>query len=434
VLICSGFIILLITRERMFLIGLRQAYFTTKTNAARLSSRVVLFLSVPDDAFKEQNLVRFFGAGAQRSWPVHELKELEKLVDNRDNHASQLEGSEMQFIRTICEKQNKKAQGSHGSNGQTPIDGERVKWYDEDARPRHRLWPYFWRKADSIDSARNDLSKVVNQIQDARESQSGNSSERRSGAIFIEYKDQATAHQAYQQFLHPAPLSLQPRYVGVQPKEVLWHNLTVESSLRITYSYLAFALILATIIFWAIPIGLVATLSNLQYLADNVSWLSWINNLSPSVLNLLTGLLPPLLVSTLVSYVPYIFRCKFSSPYINEANVTKTSSSNPVSRPCQRSKRRYRSGTSPFKSFKYSLSPLFHREPSRSRQRYSTNRALHQHFWHKICQRRQISTSHTSYFRVRPMQPNTFSTIPTWVCMCSMTSSLIARQGRSTIV
>ncbi|KAI9876392.1 MAG: hypothetical protein M1823_007291, partial [Watsoniomyces obsoletus] len=101
---------------------------------------------------------------------------------------------------------------------------------------------------------------------------------------------------------------MQEKFISIQPKEVLWKNLNMKPSQRVSYWYLATALAAATTIFWVIPVGLVGTLSNIDYLTDKVHFLRFINNLPAPVLGFLTGFVPPFLLSTLVSYVPYFFR------------------------------------------------------------------------------------------------------------------------------
>lgn len=54
----------------------------------------------------------------------------------------------------------------------------------------------------------------------------------------------------------------------------------------------------------------VGVFSNVAYLAKRYEWLSWLDNLPEPVKGLLTGLVPPTLLSLLSSWVPKIFRCK----------------------------------------------------------------------------------------------------------------------------
>ncbi|KIW11665.1 hypothetical protein PV08_10967 [Exophiala spinifera] len=293
-----AFIMLLITRERLFVVGLRQAYQTVTLNATRLSARVVMFLSVPSDGLRPENLQRYYGKDAVRSWPVSKLGHLESKVDKRNSKVDKLEEAQVDLLR----RANKK-----GHVYRNDHDGAAVITSVQDHRPIHRTHYVLGDKIDSISHLQEDVTSVVSDVEKIREA--GVHERRvRHGAVFVEFKDQVSAHLAFQQVRHASPLTLQPKFIGVQPKEVLWQNLTLDPSLRITYSYLAIALALATIILWSIPVGIIGTISNINYLTEKFHWLRFINKLPEPVLALLTGLVPPLLLSTVVSYVPYFFK------------------------------------------------------------------------------------------------------------------------------
>src|SRR5436309_15859513 len=87
----------LVTRERIFLIGLRQAYLLSKSNATRLSSRTMLFLSAPKEVVHEENLRRIFGNEARRHWIVTKLDDIESLVSDRNDSAMMLEAAEVKW-------------------------------------------------------------------------------------------------------------------------------------------------------------------------------------------------------------------------------------------------------------------------------------------------------------------------------------------------
>lgn len=176
-------------------------------------------------------------------------------------------------------------------------------------------------KIDSISQIREQITAIVSEVDDVRHADSSEPT-KRTGAIFVEFKDQASAHQAFQQVRHPSPLSLQPKYIGILPKEVAWQNLRISPSLRITYSYLAIGVAVATIILWSIPVGIIGTISNINYLTEKFHFLRFINNLPDSILGLLTGLVPPLLLSTVVSYVPYFF--KYVAALSGQPTATET--------------------------------------------------------------------------------------------------------------
>ncbi|RVX70907.1 hypothetical protein B0A52_06064 [Exophiala mesophila] len=289
-----GFIMLLITRERMFVIGLRQAYQATPQNASRLSSRVVLFLSVPPDWLKPEHLQRHFGPDAIRSWNVSSLEDVEQIVATRDAKVDQLEQAELKFL--------KKRHRKHSAD-----TGGRSSDEATEDRPQHRSYVVVGQKSDTIALLRQELPEIASDLAQRRRADKSSPSHG-YGTMFVEFKDQVSANQAFQQFHHPAPFALQPKFIGVQPKEVLWQNLNLEPAVRVSYSYIAIAVAVATIILWSIPVGIIGTISNLNYLTDKVRFLRFLNDLPDPILGLITGLVPPLLLSTVVSYVPYYFK------------------------------------------------------------------------------------------------------------------------------
>ncbi|KEF56826.1 uncharacterized protein A1O9_07016 [Exophiala aquamarina CBS 119918] len=291
-----GFIVLLITRERLFVVGLRQAYQTIPLNASRLSSRVVLFLSVPSECLEDENLQRYFGQDSVRSWPVSNLEHVEKLASKRDVSIEDLEQAELKLLKKGQKKQSRSFNGAGDSGNLNHRD-----------RPAHRSNYLVGKRIDTISRLREQLPDIISDLDRVRRADS-NGRNTCTGAIFIEYKDQAAAHQAFQQVRHPSLFALQPKYIGVLPKEVIWQNLNLDPSLRITYSYIAIGVAIATIVLWSIPIGIIGTISNINYLTDKVRFLRFINNLPDPILGLITGLVPPLLLSTVVSYVPYFFK------------------------------------------------------------------------------------------------------------------------------
>jgi hypothetical protein len=298
----------LVARERIFLIGLRQAYLLSKSNAARLSSRTVLFLSAPKEV-NEENLRRIFGDGARKHWMVTDLDAVESLVSSRNDSAMMLEAAEVKWSRNLNKKRLQNSPKSNSSNGYRLEDGGDISSIDKESRPTHRLTPLVGKRVDTIQWSRNQVSEKASEVQKTRELAS-NDNPKHGRAVFVEFANQAAAQRAYQQLSFHKPLHLDPRYIGVLPKEVIWKNLSFSTAHRISKGYVATAFIAATILLWSIPIGIVGTISNINYLTEQFHFLRFINNLPDSVLGLITGLLPPYLISEMVSYVPKFFRCE----------------------------------------------------------------------------------------------------------------------------
>jgi len=273
-LICVAFIMFLVARERLWLIGLRQAWNLSKPNAKRLSSRVVLFLSAPTESLKEQNMGFYFGDDAVRIWPATKSEALEKLVTERNAKAEKLEAAETAYIVKASKKSKKTAKAK-----------------------------------TKIEELRRQIKEKNVDIQFLRENYELPDAHG-AASVFVEFRTQAAAQQAYQQLSSTDIFALSPRFTGVVPGEVIWDNLTIPPASRVTKEYLAHAIVAATIIWWSIPTAIVGAISNVSYLAENVKGLAFLNDLPDTVIGLLTGLVPPLLVSLLSTYVPSIFRCE----------------------------------------------------------------------------------------------------------------------------
>ena len=299
-----------VVRERIFSIGLRQAYLLARPNAARLSSRTVLFLSAPSEALDEANLHDYFGAEARKSWPVTDYTKVQRLVDQRDNLAMKLEGAEIQLTQNTNQKRLQALRGDTRNylTGRDPSYWQRAS---DKLRPRHKLKPVVGERVDTINWSRRSVSELEPKISRAREPHPHGDIESAS-AIFVEFSTQAAAQTAYQQVPHHLPLQMSPRFIGMRPRDIIWENLSIATSSGIVRTYAATALIAAIILFWSIPVGLIAAISSIDKLTEKFPFLRFINNLPHSLLGVITGLLPSLLLSTVIAYIPAIFSCKSS--------------------------------------------------------------------------------------------------------------------------
>jgi hypothetical protein len=116
-------IMLLIARERLLLIGTRQAYLLSESHSKKLSARTVLFLNVPKDALLSENLEGYFGKHAERAWPVKDPGEIAGLAQKRNDAAIQLESAEFDLIVSTNKKRRR------GSNPASSLENGRTATY-----------------------------------------------------------------------------------------------------------------------------------------------------------------------------------------------------------------------------------------------------------------------------------------------------------------
>jgi len=309
-----GFVLFMITRESIYFINLRQAYLLSASYASRISSRTVLFTSVPAEFTDEINIRRILGNSlVSRVWIATDCGELDDLVSDRTKAATKLEVAETKLIRNANGariKANKKG----GKNSNTSADTERGfdgQWLNPKKRPTHRLKPLIGKKVDTIDWCRQELPRLDAKIQKSQAEHRA-ATAKKLNSVFVEFFSVADAQAAYQTLTHHQPLHMAPRYTGMSPKEIIWGNLRIKWWERVIRKILAIAFITALIVFWAIPVAAVGAISNIQGLANSNSstwhWLSFINSIPKVVLGVVTGLLPVVLLAVLMSLLPVILR------------------------------------------------------------------------------------------------------------------------------
>jgi calcium permeable stress-gated cation channel len=184
-------------------------------------------------------------------------------------------------------------------------------WVPASARPSHRPLANYLRRVDTIKWTRSRI-KVLN-VQIAklrRQHRAGRGSS--MNAVFVEFDSLANAQAAYQILAHHQPLHMSPRFIGIRPHEIVWSALRMKWWERIIRRFLVMGTIAAAIIFWSIPATFVGIASNVKFLATNIPFLSWIQDLPATIVNVVQGLLPALALSLLMAIVPMLLRgeCK----------------------------------------------------------------------------------------------------------------------------
>jgi len=304
------FVMFTIARERLWLIGLRQAWAMSKKNASKLSSRTVLFLSCPRDALQESNMHHFFGDNAVRIWPVTGVASLEALVSDRDSKLKQLEEAEVSLIQSARKKMINERKKNKLQNVDEPTYESLSSTVKKAIRPKHRSTYYpTSERVDAIHWFREVIKKNESIIEESRQRHEQEESQG-PAAVFVEFKTISDAQQAFLQVPSTEILALSPRYLDVSPKEIIWQNLTIPPARRISQEGIATTIVILLIVFWSIPSGFIGIISNISYLAENVEWLAWLKNLPDPIIGLLSGLVPALLTSLLSKYAAKIIRCK----------------------------------------------------------------------------------------------------------------------------
>lgn len=327
-----GFIIYMITRESLYYITLRQAYLVSPLYANRISSRTVLFSSVPAEYLREDIIRQLLGDTIIRNvWIHRHITKVKEKVEERDKVAMMLEKAEIKLIKD-ANKARRKASKRGGDNTGEELKALRVEsrpssrrdsdasdtvashWVKPTQRPTHRLKFLVGKKVDTIDWARQALRRLIPEVE-ALQSQHRQGKGEPHNSVFVEFESLRDAQSAYQSLTHHQPSRMAPRFTGIFPAEIIWSNLRIKWWERVIRSVFTTALVVGLVIAWTIPVSFISAISNAGYLSNvsGLSWLGFLYRLPTALEGLVTGLLPSILLSALMALLPVVLRCTLAS-------------------------------------------------------------------------------------------------------------------------
>ena len=201
----TGFVFWMVTRESLYFINLRQAYFMSPLYASRISSKTVLFTSVPEDLVDEAKIRLIYGDDkVKKVWLVTDTKELAQMVEDREKAAFKLEAAETKLIKLATKARVKASETADAEN--TPIQDASeedesgsvaARWLKPSERPTHRLKPIIGKKVDTINWARQEIGRLTPEIE-AIQAKHRVGDAKLVNSVFVEFYTQNDAQAAYQ--------------------------------------------------------------------------------------------------------------------------------------------------------------------------------------------------------------------------------------------
>ncbi|TQS35469.1 hypothetical protein Golomagni_04110 [Golovinomyces magnicellulatus] len=329
------FILFLVTRESIFCVNLRLAFFLSPSQAGKISSRTVLFTSVSTKYRDEAKLRQMYGSSVKRIWLTKDTASVDKLVDERDKVALQLEAAEIELIKTANSERlrlNKKTKNqsaptnvdTNAPEGNVEAGSLSARWVPEKKRPTHRLGLFglIGKEVDTITWCRDRLKQLIRETLAAQNSYKTGDSYK-TGSVFIEFNHVADAQNALLTLTHHHAFQMAPRFIGIDPEEVIWPSLKISWFQRVIRRL---ALISSVVVFMsllAIPISFVVFLKSINSLniADSIS-LNY--DTSYLVESLIAGLLPVVAFKILMHPIPKILRASIKlagTPSLSQAEL-----------------------------------------------------------------------------------------------------------------
>lgn len=127
--------------------------------------------------------------------------------------------------------------------------------------------------------------------------------------VFLKFRSQEAAHMAFQVLLSPEIGHLDRCLVDVNPDDILWWNLSRRDNLITALQRYSLSLIfLILCVIYVVPVSFVTLLAQTPNIARLIPFLCWIENLPQNVREILSTILPSLLLSLLTEIQLRVFR------------------------------------------------------------------------------------------------------------------------------
>lgn len=190
-----------------------------------------------------------------------------------------------------------------------------AKYLKKKDRPSHHLplfgqqWlfgmPWVTKKVDTIYWCREELARLNVEID---EDQKHPERYPLMSSAFIQFEHQVAAHMACQSTMHHLPKHMSPRIIEISPRDVVWDNMALSWWQEWARTGAAVGFIVGMVLLWAIPVAFTASLSQLDELIANNSWLSWLDSSDSirTVAEAIAGVLPAALLALMLILVPII--------------------------------------------------------------------------------------------------------------------------------
>ncbi|CAG8721996.1 22968_t:CDS:2 [Dentiscutata erythropus] len=264
VIVCYLFtaaILYMMYNEYYTYIRLRNEYLTTPEHRVSARATTILVLGIPPELNNPEDLKSLFGVfpgGVKRIWINRDPANLVNLTTKRLKTINKLEQAETIFL----EKSLKYVVKDSGSE-QDVEDGNKIP---ASLRPTHKTIPLIGKKVDSIETYRDEIKHLNEEIGKQRDKED---SLKLLNSAFIQFNDYMGAQLA-------ATLTI-PRLTEISREDVIWENLNFSRTSRIIRKTISFSVTTALIV--------LCTLSELSKIVPFLTPL--VNKLPPSAIGII---------------------------------------------------------------------------------------------------------------------------------------------------
>ncbi|OMJ12324.1 hypothetical protein AYI69_g9448 [Smittium culicis] len=299
--ITIGLVLYILLRESALFIRLRQRALLKSRIQKPEKAHTILVSGLKNEYLDENYLKKIFGilpGGVKRVVVNKDASELEILLKQREKIIQNLEVTLTKYI-IVCEKLlKKKRKTSPDIDPETiPPPPHPIKSYLR-LRRNGKLSPGF-ETVDLIELFSNQLLEINKKIFTFKETELKNLKNKSSA--FITFNDQISAHLAVQSIVSQDLTSVTPKLLDTEQSDVIWSDISVNPYSKKIKIYISSAITLFLALTWGSLSYSITTLTNIDFLLKAFN----IDTSKVTFLSKLNGFIPALLLSILVSILPY---------------------------------------------------------------------------------------------------------------------------------
>ncbi|PWN52665.1 DUF221-domain-containing protein [Violaceomyces palustris] len=314
--VCTFWMLWNIRQRVSAFIKLRQDFLVSPQHSASAQAKTILVTGIPNEILSEKKITEIYShmpGGVAKVWLNRDLKQLPDLFDERNKLLNKLESAETQLIKLAYKRVKKgKVTDVSGQQEDTEMNADIAdKYVERKQRPTHKLGkvPCMGEKVDTIEWCREEIARLNKEI-DAKRADiaSDYKTYAPQNSAFILFHSQIAAHMAVKTHAHHLPYRMAERFIEAHPNDIVWSNMNMNPYEKKIRNAIGWAITIAIIAFWSIPVAFIGLVSNIKGLTENVSWLRWINDIPSAVIGIIQGILPTVLLAVLNMLLPIFLR------------------------------------------------------------------------------------------------------------------------------
>ena len=300
-----GLLLFVIYKELYYYVSFRQALQTTPLYDNLLSSRTVILTELSPDFVNDSEFQRLFPQATNINFAT-DVKELIDLTNERRDNATKLENA----LNSCIKKSVKLERKGKVKDIENKRKDDLETYIPFRKRPTHHLGKPFLppmeflfhrKKVNTIEYSTERISKLNDTIHPLQETWTKND---HLPTVFLQFSDQLEAQKAFQSISTLIDKKrFGKKFIGVSPIDINWENVNLTTKERWIRTIIANTFLTLMIVFWSIPVAVVGTISNINFLTEKVPFLRFINHLPNVLMGLITGILPTVALAVLMSLV-----------------------------------------------------------------------------------------------------------------------------------